>query len=108
MGEYRPGRIIPAGKPIFLLIGSANLDPEVWTDPERFATNRNGREAPTRASGPGLPSRLGAARARLESSIALDMLLDFMPRFEVDHANCRRVTMQNVAGWNNVPVRVLP
>ena len=102
------GVTIPAGKPIFLLIGSANLDPEVWTDPERFDINRNGREAPNLAFGYGLHSCLGAALARLESSIALDMLLDFMPRFEVDHANCRRVTMQNVAGWNNVPVRVLP
>ncbi len=30
-----------------------------------------------------------------------------MPRYEVDWAGCRRVNMQNVAGWSNVPVRVL-
>lgn len=102
------GVTIPAGKPIFLLIGSANLDPEAWTDPDTFDINRNGREAPNLAFGYGLHSCLGAALARLESSIALDKMLDFMPRFEVDHANCTRVTMQNVAGWNNVPVRVLP
>lgn len=101
------GVTIPAGKPIFLLIGSANLDPEAWTDPEVFNINRNLREAPNLAFGYGLHSCLGAALARLESSIALDRMLDFMPRFEVDHANCKRVTMQNVAGWNNVPTRVL-
>jgi len=101
------GVTIPAGKPIFLLIGSANLDPEAWTDPDVFNINRNLREAPNLAFGYGLHSCLGAALARLESSIALDMMLDFMPRFEVDRANCKRVTMQNVAGWNNVPTRVL-
>ena len=43
----------------------------------------------------------------MESAIALERLLDFMPRYEVDWAGLRRVHMQNVAGWNNVPVRVL-
>ena len=57
--------------------------------------------------GYGIHSCLGAALARMESAIALDKLLDFMPRFEVDFDNCRRVQMQNVAGWNHVPVKVL-
>ena len=52
---------IPAGKPIFLLIGSANLDPEAWTDPDVFNINRNLREAPNLAFGFGLHSCLGAA-----------------------------------------------
>lgn len=43
----------------------------------------------------------------MESVIALDKLLDFMPRYEVDWSRCQRVNMQNVAGWSNVPVRVL-
>ncbi len=30
-----------------------------------------------------------------------------MPRYEVDWAGCKRVNMQNVAGWQNVPVKVL-
>ncbi|PQP48175.1 cytochrome P450, partial [Mycolicibacterium austroafricanum] len=57
--------------------------------------------------GYGIHSCLGAALARLESSIALDMLLDFMPRYEVEWDGCRRVSMQNVSGWANVPVRIL-
>ena len=48
-----------------------------------------------------------AALARLESVIALEHLLDFMPRYEVDWDGLHRVTMQNVAGYHNVPVRVL-
>jgi hypothetical protein len=43
----------------------------------------------------------------MESAVALEKLLDFMPRYEVDWAACKRVQMQNVAGWKNVPVRVL-
>jgi hypothetical protein len=43
----------------------------------------------------------------MESRIALEKLLDFMPRYEVQWDDCTRVTMQNVAGWLNVPVKVL-
>ena len=39
--------------------------------------------------------------------VALEHLLDFMPRYEVDFAGLHRVTMQNVAGYHNVPVKVL-
>jgi hypothetical protein len=43
----------------------------------------------------------------MESAIALERLLDFMPRYEVLWDECERVAMQNVAGWSHVPVRVL-
>ena len=42
----------------------------------------------------------------MESAIALEKLLDFMPRYEVDFDRCKRVHMQNVAGWQHVPVKV--
>ena len=34
----------------------------------------------------------------METAIALEKLLDFMPRYEVDWDNCRRVQMANVGG----------
>jgi hypothetical protein len=43
----------------------------------------------------------------MESAVALDKLLDFMPRFEIRHDGLKRVAMTNVTGWHNVPVRVL-
>ena len=43
----------------------------------------------------------------MESAIALERLLDFMPRYEVNFDECTRVSAQNVAGWSSVPVRVL-
>ena len=101
------GVTIPAGKPVFLVGGSANRDPEAWTDPDRFDVDRNRTEAQNLGLGYGIHSCLGAALARMESAIALEKMLDFMPRYEVDRGACTRVNMQNVAGWRNVPVRVL-
>lgn len=101
------GVTIPAMKPVFLINGAANRDPDVWTDPDTFNIDRDRHEALNLSFGYGIHSCLGAALARMESAIALDKLLDFMPRYEVDWDNCNRVQMQNVAGWKNVPVRVL-
>jgi cytochrome P450 len=102
------GVTIPAGKPVFLLGGSANRDPEAFTDADKFDIDRDRTEAQNLGFGYGVHSCLGAALARLESAIALNKLLDLMPRYEVIWDGCKRVSMQNVAGWSNVPVRVLP
>ncbi|OBG30201.1 cytochrome P450 [Mycobacterium sp. 852002-51057_SCH5723018] len=102
------GVTIPAGKPVFLLGGSANRDPDAFTDADKFDIDRDRNEAQNLGFGYGVHSCLGAALARLESAIALNKLLDLMPRYEVIWDRCKRVTMQNVAGWSNVPVRVLP
>ncbi len=101
------GSTIPEGSPVFLIGGSANRDERAWTNADSFDITRDRAEAQNLGLGYGIHSCLGAALARLESSIALDRLLDFMPRFEVDFDKCTRVQMQNVAGWKNVPVKVL-
>jgi cytochrome P450 len=101
------GTTIPAGAPVFLLGASANRDPDAWTDPDVFDIGRDRTEAQNVAFGYGIHSCLGAALARLESTIALERMLDLMPRYEVDWDGCERVSMQNVAGWSRVPVRVL-
>jgi cytochrome P450 len=100
------GVTIPAGKPVFLINGAANRDPAAWTDPDKFDIDRDRSEAQNLGFGYGIHSCLGAALARMESAIALEKLLDFMPRYEVDWQGCQRVHMQNVAGWQNVPVKV--
>lgn len=102
------GATIPAGKAVFLLGGSANRDPEAFTDADKFDINRDRTEAQNLGFGYGVHSCLGAALARMESAIALEKLLDFMPRYEVIWSDCARVSMQNVAGWSSVPVRVSP
>lgn len=100
------GVTIPAGKPVFLVCGSANRDPAAFTDADVFDIDRDRTQAQNLAFGYGVHSCLGAALARMESAIALDRMLDFMPEFEVIWDGCKRVTMANVAGWGSVPVRV--
>ena len=43
-----------------------------------------------------------------ETEAQFQHLLDFMPRYHVLEDRLTRVTQINVAGWNTVPVRVLP
>ena len=86
---------------------SANRDPRAFDDAETFDITRDRTEAQNLGLGYGIHSCLGAALARMESAIALEHLLDFMPRYEVDFDGCERVNMQNVAGYHHVPVKVL-
>jgi hypothetical protein len=101
------GGTIPAGKPVFVMNAAANRDPDAFTEADTFDVDRDHTEAQHLGLGYGIHSCLGAALARMESRVALEKLLDFMPRYEVNWEGCRRVTMQNVAGWLNVPVKVL-
>jgi len=101
------GGVIPPFKPVFLCGAAANRDPEAFTDADTFDIDRDQTEAQHLGLGYGIHSCLGAALARMESRIALEKLLDFMPRYEVQWDGCKRVTMQNVAGWLNVPVKVV-
>jgi cytochrome P450 len=101
------GVTIPEGKPVFLLQASAHRDPDAFTDPDTFDIDRDRTEAQNLGFGYGVHSCLGAALARMETAIALERLLDRMPRYEVLWDQCERVAMQNVAGWSHVPVRVL-
>lgn len=102
-----PSGAIPANKPVFLMKASANRDPRAFDDAETFDITRDRTQAQNLGLGYGIHSCLGAALARMETVIALEHLLDFMPRFEVEFDGLQRVTMQNVAGYHHVPVRVL-
>lgn len=101
------GTTIPAGKPVFLMKAAANRDPRAFTDAHRFDIDRDRTQAQNLGFGYGIHSCLGAALARLETTIALERLLDFMPRYEVQWDGLERVHMQNVAGYHHVPVKVL-
>lgn len=102
-----PSGTIPAGKAVFLISAAANRDPDAFTDADTFDIERDRTEAQNLGLGYGIHSCLGAALARMESAIALEKLLDFMPRYEVKWDQLQRVHMQNVAGYSHVPVRVL-
>jgi len=104
---HLPSGTVPAHKPVFIMKAAANRDPRAYDRAEEFDITRDRTQSPHMGLGYGIHSCLGAALARLESVIALEHLLDFMPRYEVDWDGLHRVTMQNVAGYHNVPVKVL-
>ncbi|SEG73896.1 hypothetical protein SAMN04489712_110167 [Thermomonospora echinospora] len=77
------GKVIPAGRKVMLLYGSANRDPrEFGPDAEALDITRQPRRM--LAFSHGAHHCLGAAAARLQARIALEELLARYPRFEVD------------------------
>ena len=99
------GVTIPKDSPVLLVNGSASRDERAYDDPDVFNIDRE--QGQNIGFGYGIHSCLGAALARMESRIAIELLRDRMPRFEVDHDGLRRVNMTNVAGDSHVPVTVL-
>ena len=98
------GVTIPAGFPVLLVTGAATHDERAYDDPDRFDIERPA--SLSLAFGYGLHSCVGAALARMECRIALEVLADRWADFTVDEAGLRRVQMANVAGYMNVPVSV--
>jgi pimeloyl-[acyl-carrier protein] synthase len=68
---------LPAGSFVVCLLGAANRDPLVFTDPERVDIERRGN--PHLAFGSGIHTCIGAHLARLEGRIALTTMLQRFP-----------------------------
>ena len=78
------GKTIPAGSAVLLMTGSATRDERMFPEPDRLDIERERKMGFNLALGYGIHSCLGAALARMESRIALEALLDFIPEYEVD------------------------
>jgi cytochrome P450 len=77
------GARIRAGDQVTVSLAGANRDPEVFTEPDRFDVLRpNAARHLAFAHGPHFC--LGAHLARLEVGIALETLLDLLPRLRLD------------------------
>ena len=66
---------------VVLLLGAANRDPGVFDDPDRLDVGRS--QVPHLSFGRGIHHCLGAALARLEGRIVLEMLLERFPRMSL-------------------------
>jgi len=77
------GVTIPANSQVFAWLASANRDERQFSDPERFDIIRN----PNRhiAFGHGIHFCLGAPLSRLETSVALPMMVKQLPDLHVIH-----------------------
>ena len=98
------GVTLPAGRKGLLLFGSANRDERRWDDPDRFDVDRN--PAGHLAFGHGLHHCLGAPLARLETRVALDVLLPLLGEYDVDSDDAIRVHSGNVRGFARLPVEI--
>jgi cytochrome P450 len=98
------GQTVPAGSKLLLLNGSANRDERHFDDPDNFEV---GRHIDRHLSfGYGAHFCVGAALARLEARIALQLLLERHPTWEVDYGRAKMVHTTSVRGYASLPVRV--
>jgi cytochrome P450 len=101
------GTVAPKGSKLLLVLGSANRDERVFSDPDRYDIFRDKDEVSQLLSfGGGRHFCLGANLARLEAQIALREVVRRVGSVDVDHDACRRVHSINVRGFASVPVRM--
>ncbi|MGH4026259.1 MAG: cytochrome P450 [Pseudonocardiaceae bacterium] len=98
------GRRVPAGRPIVLLLGGANRDPAVFTDPARFDVRRSqAREHLAFSSG--IHYCVGAALARVEGEVGLQALFRRFPDLAAAGPPRRRPT-RVLRGYDAIPVNL--
>ncbi|WP_193604624.1 cytochrome P450 [Nocardioides dongkuii] len=101
------GKVAPQGSKVLLVLGAANRDDRVFSDPDRYDIFRDKDEVAQLLSfGGGRHFCLGANLARLEAQIALRELVRRVRHVEVDHDRSVRVHSINVRGFASVPVRM--
>lgn len=76
------GKVIQKGQQVYLILGAANRDPEVFSNPNQFDITRTPNQH--LAFGTGIHFCLGAPLARLEADIAIRALLQRIPALQLD------------------------
>lgn len=97
------GVTIPRDVRVLLLIGSANRDPEIFAEPDRFDIRRAQTEM--LSFGHGAHFCLGASLARLEARVSLEEFYTRFADFAVCEERAVRVHSVNVRGFSALPLR---
>ncbi|GAA3213012.1 cytochrome P450 [Actinocorallia longicatena] len=100
------GQKVEAGDRLLLLIGAANRDPRVFTDPSVYDLSRDTSQIIS--FGAGRHYCLGANMARLEAQIALAELSSRISDYEIDESAAVRVHSSNVRGFARLPLITTP
>jgi cytochrome P450 len=96
---------IPENSKVLMMFGSANRDPEAWDDPDRFDITRDLTTLKRHAAfGVGIHYCLGAPLSRIEGAVALESILDRMPKIRPD-GDPRIVKAGVLHGYEKLPVR---
>lgn len=97
------GITLPPGAFVVAVLGAANRDPAVFTDPERLDLLRS--ENPHVAFGRGIHFCLGAPLARLEGRVALETLWARFPQLEARSPTPDWSDNTLIRGLRSLPVR---
>lgn len=96
---------IPEDSKVYMMFGSVNRDPELWDDPDRFDITRDLKTLRQHAAfGVGIHVCLGAPLSRIEAAVALELVLDRMPRLR-PNGEPTQVRPAVLKGWESLPVR---
>jgi cytochrome P450 len=99
LGGQRAG----AGQALLLLLGAANRDPRAFRDADHFDIHRMPNHH--LAFGEGSHYCLGAALARLEGRIAVEILLESMPNLALaPGSEIQRQPNFTLRGWASLPI----
>jgi cytochrome P450 len=96
------GVLVPEGKKIAALLGSANRDGAVFENPDELDLSRSPN--PHIGFGAGIHFCIGAPLARMEMTTSLPMLLERFPHLELAAEPVRRPSFV-LRGYESVPVR---
>jgi cytochrome P450 len=98
------GRTVRAGQWVMTMLGAAGRDPEVYQCPEAFDIDR-GDVAEHLAFSSGIHYCVGQPLARMELTVAVQMLAERMPRLRVAGV-ARRRSATTIRGLRSLPVKV--
>lgn len=99
------GQTVPAGSAMLFLVGAANHDEQMFTDPDRFDIHRPKRPGHT-TFGFGVHTCIGNVLARLEGRIVFEELLKRIPEWDVDLDQAVLSPTSTVRGWDTLPAYV--
>ncbi len=100
------GVVIPKGTAVMPLLGAANRDPAMFDDPERFDVARDPNKH--LAFSQGRHFCLGAFLARMETRVALEVLLERAPELRLA-VPAESLKLASVPGWyryEHLPVKL--
>jgi cytochrome P450 len=98
------GQSVPIGDRVLLLVGSANRDPAVFPEPDRYDLDRDTSRLVS--FGSGRHFCMGAPLARLESRVCLEELVKRVSDYDIDADAAQRVHSVNVRGFASLPTSV--